>query len=151
MVPHVGVLGVGQLVDVPERHLRLGKTVVLLERARERTERPDHLALCGKIDRGHAIEEGQDLGGIFEPVDQGGRRCEGFSGQYLFPPEAHARREVEKQLGVRLRAGQFPCLFLVHGFRQLLPLIQVKTARVQGGDRSRELDHLEEELPGEPL
>ncbi|NJO36126.1 MAG: hypothetical protein HC869_26805, partial [Rhodospirillales bacterium] len=37
--PHVGVIAVGDLVHVPERHGFLREAVVLLERARERAER----------------------------------------------------------------------------------------------------------------
>src|SRR5712664_2491305 len=144
------VLAVRLLVHVPERDLIARAPVVPLEGAREGAERTRHLPLRGQVRRRGALDERVALGRALEPVDEGRRRREGHAAHHRVPRNTDALPEADEELGVRdVAARDAAGLLLEEALRELDPLPDGRTARVQRAHRARELADLEEELHGE--
>src|SRR2546428_1602729 len=144
------VLAVRLLMHVPEGDLGARAPVVPLEGAREGAERARHLPLRGEVRRRGALDERVPFGRLLEPVDEGGGRREGHAAHHRVPRNADALSEADEELGVRdVAARDASGLLLVEALRELDPLPDVRTARVERAHRARELAHLEEELHGE--
>src|SRR5207244_9439457 len=138
------------LMHVPEGNLGGRAPVVPLEGAREGAERARHLPLRGEVRRRGALDERVALGRLLEPVDEGRRRRERHAALHRVPRNADALSEADEELGVRdIAAGDAAGLLLVEALRELDPLPDVRTARVERAHRAPELADLKEELHGE--